>query len=135
MFYPMFAMVLLTLVVAGILLFSRINAARSGSVDPRVFKLNKSKELPDKLVQAANNYTNLFEVPLLFYIAGITSIVMGTQNSILIALAWLFVASRVVHSYIHLTNNKIIPRLAAFVTGVLTVLVMWIILLLQVISR
>lgn len=135
MFYPMSAMVFLTVCIGFYLMSMRISMSRSGAIDPRIFKLNKSKELPDKLVQAANNYTNLFEVPLLFYIACITSIVMGTQNSLLIALAWLFVASRVAHSYIHLTNNKIIPRLVAFVTGVLTVLVMWIILLLQVISR
>lgn len=135
MFYPMFAMVLLTLVVAGILLFSRINAARSGSVDPRVFKLNQSKEIPDRLIQITNNYSNLFEIPVLFYIACLLSIVLQYENLLMLGLAWLFVASRVVHSWIHLTRNKIIPRLFAFLTGIICVLIMWIILLLHIISR
>lgn len=135
MFYPMFAMVLLTLVVAGILLFSRINAARSGSVDPRVFKLNQSKEIPDRLIQITNNYSNLFEIPILFYIACLLSIMLQYENLLMLGLAWLFVASRVVHSWIHLTRNKIIPRLFAFLTGIISVLIMWIILLLHFISR
>lgn len=135
MFYPMFAMVVLTLIVAGILLFSRIKAARSGNVDPRVFKLNKSKEIPDRLIQITNNYSNLFEIPVLFYVAGLLSIVLQYENLLLLGLAWLFVASRIVHSWIHLTRNKIIPRLFAFLTGIISVLAMWIILLLHFISR
>lgn len=133
MFYPMFAMVLLTLIVAGILLFSRINAAKSGSVDPRVFKLNQSKEIPDRLIQITNNYSNLFEIPLLFYIACLLAIVLQYECKLLIGMAWLFVASRVVHSGIHLTRNKIIPRLFAFLTGIICVLIMWILLLTHII--
>jgi hypothetical protein len=135
MFYPMFAMVLLTLVVAGILLFSRINAARSGSVDPRVFKLNQSKEIPDRLIQITNNYSNLFEIPILFYIACLLCMVWQFQNQLILGLAWLFVASRVVHTWIHLTRNKIIPRLFAFLTGVICVLLIWILLFMQLVSR
>ena len=133
MFYPMFAMVLLTLIVAGILLFSRINAAKSGSVDPRVFKLNQSKEIPDRLIQITNNYSNLFEIPHLFYIACLLAIVLQYESKLLIGMAWLFVASRVVHSGIHLTRNKIIPRLFAFLTGIICVLIMWILLLTHII--
>ena len=135
MFYPMFAMVILTIGVGLYLMLSRISMSRSGAVDPRVFKLNKSKDIPDKLLQAANNYSNLFEIPILFYIACITSMVLGSQNTVLLVLAWVFVISRFIHSFIHLTRNKIIPRLFAFATGVITVLIMWIFLLMQIISR
>jgi len=135
MFYPMFAMVLLTLVVAAILLFSRINAARSGSVDPRLFKLNSSKEIPDRLIQITNNYSNLFEIPILFYLACLLCVFWQYESQLMIGLAWLFVVSRVVHSYIHLTRNKIIPRLFAFLTGVICVLLMWVVLFMHLISR
>lgn len=133
MFYPMFVMVMLTTFVGFYLMFMRISFSRSGAVDPRIFKLNKSKDIPDKLVQAANNYSNLFEVPVLFYVACITSIIMGYQGYIMLALAWIFVISRIAHTYIHLTRNKIIPRLIAFISGVIVVFVMWLILLLQTI--
>ena len=135
MFYPMFTMVVLTLIVAGILLFSRINAAKSGSVDPRVFKLNQSKEIPERLIQITNNYSNLFEIPVLFYIACLLCMVWQFQSQLMLGLAWVFVASRIVHSWIHLTRNKIIPRLFAFLTSVICVLIMWIMLFIHLASR
>jgi len=131
----MFTMVVLTLIVAGILLFSRINAAKSGSVDPRVFKLNQSKEIPERLIQITNNYSNLFEIPVLFYIACLLCMVWQFQSQLMLGLAWVFVASRIVHSWIHLTRNKIIPRLFAFLTSVICVLIMWIMLFIHLASR
>lgn len=131
MFYPMFAMAMLTIGV-GLYLFSmRVRMSKSGLVDPRVFKLNKSKDLPDVLIQTANNFSNLFEVPVLFYVACITAVVTQHQSLAMQVLAWLFVISRLAHTYIHLTKNKIIPRLIAFISGVLLVSIMWILLLLQ----
>jgi hypothetical protein len=134
MFYPMFAMVMLTLCLAVFLLFLRVSAARSGKVNPRVFKLNQSKDIPDRLLQTANNFSNLFEIPLFFYLACLLCMVWQYQSSLMLALAWLFVASRVVHTWIHINRNKIIPRLFAFSTGVICVLIMWIILFLHLIS-
>lgn len=131
MFYPMFAMAVLTIAVGFYLFCMRVSLSKSGKVDPRAFKLNQSKDIPDVLVQAANNFSNLFEVPVLFYIACLTAIVTSQQTITLQALAWLFVISRIFHTYIHLTRNKIIPRLIAFMSGVILVLIMWIVLLLQ----
>ncbi len=105
--------------------------SKAGAVDPRVFKLNKSKDIPDILIQASNNFSNLFEIPVLFYAACLTAIVTSQQTITLQALAWLFVISRIFHTYIHLTRNKIIPRLLAFISGVILVLIMWIVLLVQ----
>lgn len=132
MFYPMFVMAILTIAVGLYLFVMRVRMSKAGKVDPRIFKLNKSKDLPDLLVQASNNFSNLFEVPVLFYVACLTAIVMQQQTMAMQILAWLFVISRLLHSYIHLTKNKIIPRLLAFITGVLLVLIMWILLLIKI---
>lgn len=131
MFYPMFAMVILSIGVALYLFSLRVRMSKAGAVDPRVFKLNKSKDIPDVLVQTSNNFSNLFEIPVLFYAACLAAIVTSQQTITLQILAWLFVLSRIIHTYIHLTRNKIIPRLFAFISGVILVLIMWIVLLLQ----
>lgn len=135
MFYPMFAMVMLTMIIAGRLLFLRVTAVRSGQVHPRIFKLNQSKDIPDRLLQTANNFSNLFEVPIFFYLACLLCIIWQYDSLVMQGLAWLFVTSRVAHSWIHINQNKIIPRLIAFLTSVICVLVMWIILLLHFIAR
>jgi hypothetical protein len=44
-----------------------------------------------------------------------------------VALAWLFVVSRLVHAYIHLTSNHVGRRFAAFAASALVLLIMWVI--------
>ncbi|MEE8076849.1 MAG: MAPEG family protein [Candidatus Binatia bacterium] len=46
---------------------------------------------------------NLFELPVLFYAGCIVAFVTGTVDTLLVGTAWLFVLTRYVHSYFHLT--------------------------------
>ncbi|MNC97232.1 hypothetical protein D3C83_148270 [compost metagenome] len=48
-------------------------------------------------------------------------------------LAWLFVVSRYVHAFIHLTSNHVIRRFFAFATGATIVLVLWIELIVRLV--
>lgn len=130
MLYAMFAMVLLTFGVAFRLLFLRIKAIKSGKVRISQFRTN-SGEIPTDIVQAARNYSNLFEVPVLFYLAGVITIAMDVQSAMLIIFAWAFVLCRLIHSWIHLTYNNVIHRLWAFMAGNFCALVMWGLLLLS----
>lgn len=128
MLYPMFAMILLTFTVAGYLLKMRIAAVKSGKVKLSAFQLNTGEDMPVKMLQAARNYTNLFEVPVFFYAAGTITLALHLYSPSLILLGWLFVASRIAHSWIHLTSNNVIRRLQAFMAGNICVLLMWTIL-------
>jgi hypothetical protein len=42
-------------------------------------------------------------------------------------LSWLFVTSRLVHAYIHLTSNRIGARAPVFLVGAIGLALMWII--------
>lgn len=128
MIYPMFAMILLTFLVAFRLLFLRLKAVKNGAMKLSQFRLNTG-EIPDEITQTARNYSNLFEIPVLFYAAGATAIAMGTDSTGLLIAGWVFVLARVFHSIIHLTSNNVIHRFRAYFIGLLSVLVMWGILL------
>jgi hypothetical protein len=130
MIYPMFAMVLLTFLVAFRLLFLRLKAVKTGSVRLSQFRLNTG-DMPDEITQTARNYSNLFEIPVLFYAAGATAIAMGTDSSAMIVTAWIFVLARLAHSLIHLTTNDVINRFRAYTLGNLCVLVIWGLLLID----
>lgn len=130
MLYAMFAMVLLTFGVAFRLLFLRIKAVKAGRVSIGQFRLNTG-EIPNDIAQAARNYSNLFETPVLFYIAGTIAITMEVESLEFLIFAWGFVVARLVHSWIHLTYNNVIHRLWAFMAGNFCVLVMWGLLLLK----
>lgn len=124
MIYPMFAMVLLTFLIAFRLLFLRIKALKTGRMRLSQFRLNTG-DIPDEIVQTARNYSNLFEVPVLFYAAGTTAIAMGTESAAMTIIAWLFVLARAIHSLIHLTTNDVINRFRIYIVANLCVLAIW----------
>lgn len=134
MLYPMFALVILTFLVAINLFRLRYKAVKAGEVRLSQFRLNTG-EIPDKIIQAANNYANLFEVPMLFYAVCATAIALGIQTPIMVFVAWVFVVARVIHSLIHLTSNNVIFRLYAYVLGNICVLILWVLLIASYASR
>jgi hypothetical protein len=79
------------------------------------------------VTQIGNAYHNQLETPLLFYVLILLAIVTRTADSVLFVLSWLFVASRFVHAYIHLTSNRIDRRAPVFLVGAIGLALMWII--------
>ncbi len=124
MLYPMFAMVLLTFAVAIRLFSLRVKAVKAGEMRLSQFRLNTG-ETPDDMAQAARNYANLFEVPMLFYTAGAIAIALGIQTLPLIIAAWIFVIARCIHSWIHLHSNNVINRMRAYMLGNVCILAIW----------
>jgi hypothetical protein len=125
MLYPIFGMVVLTFVVLLIGLAARINAVKSGQLRPESFRLNPVEGASEKIVKTTRHFSNLFEMPVLFYLACVVCLTLGLSSALLIALAWLYVASRVVHAAIHITYNNVFHRLAAFAVSNLVMLGMW----------
>lgn len=128
MMYAMFAMILLTCVVAGHLLRLRIRAVKSGEVRLSTFRLNNNTDQPAQLQQASRNYSNLFEVPTLFYAGAALTLALHLETTAAVIFAWLFVATRALHSLVHLTNNNVILRMQLFMASNLCMLLIWILL-------
>ena len=131
MIYAMFAMILLTFTVGAQLFRLRRTAIKSGQVTLGSFRLNNNPKTPTHMLQAMRNYSNLFEVPTLFYAAGILALTLNVDSVVVILLAWLFVITRAIHSWIHLTYNNVIHRMQAFMAGNVCVVLMWLLLVLN----
>ncbi len=135
MLYPMLAMIALTFAVAFYMLVLRVGAVRSGAVSMRYFRVYSGTEPPAAVQQAGRNFSNLFEMPVLFYVACVTALALGYQVPALQTLAWLFVAARLAHSVIHLSYNNVTHRLAAFMLANLFLLLMWALLAIHYTAR
>ena len=112
-FYPMFALILWTAIVLVIMFKRRVSAIKSKQVSFDYFKtyqLDESK-LPQLMLQASRNFTNLFEVPTLYYAIILFGRSAFVVDRVFIIMAWSFVLLRILHSYIHLTSNKVILRM------------------------
>jgi len=81
--------------------------------------------------RSADNFRNLFELPVLFYAAAFTAILMGMVTPVALGLAWAFVALRVVHSLIQCTYNRVMHRFYAYALGGATLWALWIYLALS----
>ena len=125
--YPVLAQILLTFVLLFATGRHRVGAIRAGRVRVPDIALD-SRKWPDDVLKISNNMHNQFETPVLFYALCGLAAGLGIAGTLMIVLAWLFVASRLAHTYIHLTSNHVLKRFMAFVFGVLALLAMWVLI-------
>jgi len=127
--YPMAAMVLLTMIVLFRMVRGRFAAVRRGDVDARFYKTYQGENAePRVAAQHTRHFINLFENPVLFYVACVVGMFTGFGGTAMLILAWAFVAVRIVHALIHLGSNKIPPRIAAYATSWAILAAMWVVL-------
>ena len=119
-------MVLLTAAVGARLLFVRVAEAREKRIHPQAMSTSLQMAARLQNVQAADNFRNLFETPVLFYALVCMAVGSGTTPGWLAAGGWLYLALRVVHSAIHCSYNKVMHRFAAFALGFGLLVGMWV---------
>ena len=83
----------------------------------------------------ADNFKNLFEMPVLFYLAVLLSLIMLIQDQVLVQLAWGFVLLRATHSLIHCTYNRVLHRFAAYIASCIVLALMWFRLALYILTQ
>lgn len=125
---PMFAMVVLTVLMFIVSLVVRIHAVRTRAVPTRYFKTFDVPGVvaPVRLVQLKNHLDNLFQVPVLFYAVCATALAVQLVPAHMPTLAWSYVALRCLHTVIHTTYNRVPHRLVAFMLSNVVLMVMWI---------
>jgi hypothetical protein len=115
---PILALSIWSLVMWLWMYVTRIPAIRKARIDPsRAREKSALDALPLAVRQVADNYNHLMEQPTVFYALVVYSYLAGQQNGVTIALAWAYVATRVVHSLIQATVNIILARFAVHVLG------------------
>jgi hypothetical protein len=124
-FLPLFAMVALTFMVWVRLYIDRISELRRQGISPQ--DISTSRQMAEQLnnTNAADNFKNLFEMPVLFYVFCLTIFVTESVTSVFIGCAWLYVLLRVAHSVIHCTYNNVLHRFTVYVTSSLLLFGLW----------
>jgi hypothetical protein len=122
-FWPMIGHFLLVSIVYVLLGIRRADAVKAGSA--RISQFRENRDEPAESLFVRNNLENQFELPVLFHITCLALYVTGGATLPAVLLAWIFVASRYVHAWIHITSNRIRYRQPAFMVGVLMTVLMW----------
>ena len=122
---PVIALVLWSFVMWAWLYATRLPAVAKLKIkyDPRQPNTAFNDAIPPQARWKADNYNHLMEQPTLFYAVALTIAVAGAAASTIdVALAWAYVALRVVHSLIQATVNVVEARFLVFVLGSLVLL-------------
>jgi len=107
------------------MLASRIKAVKKDKMNPAFFSLNRGAKQPDYLIKVSQHYENLFELPLLFYVAIIIIYMTNHTDYLYLSLAISFVFIRYIHAFIHITYNNLVHRRNVFIIGTVILFVIW----------
>lgn len=114
--WPLLAQVGFTIAILLVMGFYRRKALYQREVRLKDIALS-GDAWPEKAKQAANNFSNQFETPVLFYVLGIMAIHVGATGWLMTALAWAFVVTRVLHAFVHIGSNDLRFRSGIFFVG------------------
>ena len=113
---PFFGMLMLTVLVWIYMYIRRIGymmknkiPARAGSTPQKM-----SSVLPEHIQNSANNFNNLFQVPILFYVIVLYLVWAGQADQLHVMCAWSFFLLRAVHSAIQCTVNVVMARFIVY---------------------
>lgn len=131
--YPVLVQVLLTFV-----LLIAMGPARSRSLKDSGKTLDDTDVrlghavYSERATKMARNYVNQFELPVLFYAVVAFALITRGVDVLMVALAWVFVVSRVVHAWVHTGINVIKWRASVFILGAAALATMWIALAIHI---
>ena len=130
---PVFVMVALTFVVPIVMARRRFRFYREQRLHPQKTATRKgmTEHMGDD--RAADHFKNLIEMPVLFYLAAVLSIITNSASYWLLGLAWLYVVTRIIHAYIHCTYNNVFHRFKAFISSFFVLLALWVVLILDIV--
>jgi hypothetical protein len=123
--YPSFAMFGLVAFVLVKLARLRFAAVGDGTMNAAFYKTYQLGEEPEHIRVVTRHFLNLFEVPILFHVIVVMTYATRHGGAWMVALAWLYVAIRFVHTYVHLSSNDVRMRFQLFLASCLVLGVMW----------
>ena len=123
---PVIGMMLLTAVVWIVLFLRRIPAMQASGLPTQTWTTpDKTVELLTESVNnPANNFKNLFELPVVFYALCLVLFVTNSVDVLHVAAAWTFVGFRALHSLIHCTVNIVMARFLCYLAASLALWLM-----------
>ncbi len=125
---PIAIMVFLNLILTFRLLYMATMYTLKRDVRLSQFRIYEG-EFPDRLRSARQQFQNMFEIPILFYLLCLLNMILKNYNQLDILLCWCFVVFRLIHFFIRLQNQKtinMIPRTLVFVISLIVLTFGWI---------
>ena len=114
---PVLTLAFWTFIIFAIMAPARFYFLRMKHPQTAAHTKNLKGLLPPWTERVADNYNHLFEQPVVFYAITLSIAVINNIEPLMIQLAWVYVALRVLHSIVQITFNFVPLRFTLFVTS------------------
>ena len=122
---PVAGLVFVTALIWVKLYADRLGEMRARRINPQALATVRAAGGQLERTQAADNFRNLFEVPVLFYVLCIALAANGGSTPGLVTAAWAYVGLCALHSLIHVTYNRVVHRFLVYVSSTVLLFGMW----------
>jgi len=130
---PLFVEVLLTFALMLGMMYLRTGSLTRGETRFEQIAM-REPNWPVRATQFAYAFSNQFELPVLFYVLTILSIITRHADIVFLVLAWIFVVFRILQAWVHVTSNNVRFRGGFYGIGALVLLVMWIVFIVRILA-
>jgi len=98
---------------------------RSGEFDREMAAMdNEAWSRP--VVLTSKNLANQFQLPVLFYVLCLILASIDAVAAVPLTVAWVFVVTRYIHAYVHVSTNYVPARMRAFLVGAASLIVLFV---------
>ena len=122
--WPVALHLVLVLCLLSMVSFTRMRAVRRGEVAGVVYFSRKDVE-PDGSRRYVANLNNQFELPTFFYALIALLYAADAVTGVQVALAWVFLVGRVIHTGIQTQTDNVPLRGMAFGINLVALIIMW----------
>lgn len=124
---PMIALIILTFFVWCLMYYRRLSYVLKNKIHANKLETPEQCQsvLPEYVNKPSNNFKNLFEVPVVFYVLSSIAIITNSADNTIIYLAWAFVFARIIHSIFHCYSKSVMAR---FYMYLLSSIILWLML-------
>ncbi|WEK06621.1 MAG: MAPEG family protein [Candidatus Devosia phytovorans] len=126
-----FIQVLLTMAILVWMGMERVPRVMRGEIAVGDIAVERSA-YPLKARLLSNNFDNQFQLPVLFYVAALLSLIVGGTGWVEVLLAGLFVLLRYVHAGVHVTSNHVFRRFSVYFSGLVVLALLWLWLVIKI---
>jgi hypothetical protein len=130
---PLFVEVLLTFALMLGMMVLRTGSLTRGETRFEQIAM-REPNWPVRANQFAYAFSNQFELPVLFYVLTILSVITRHADLVYWILAWMFVVVRILQAGVHVTSNNVRWRGGFYGLGALVLLVMWIVFIVRILA-
>lgn len=123
-YWPVLAQLLLPILVLILNGKRKSDDVRSGEFDREKAAMdNEAWSKP--VVLTSKNLANQFQLPVIFYVLCVILASIDKVAAIPLIVAWVFVVTRYIHAYVHVSTNYVPVRMRAFLVGALALIILF----------